>query len=101
MGYEVHITRKAMWVEDEGPIISLKEWMEYVSSDPEMRADGYAEALTPDGVIRIEDPSIAGLRFPVTGSTEIWHGSGTSETIYRSRILTKRFWQRCIRSRRR
>jgi hypothetical protein len=59
MGYEVHITRKARWSDDEGPAISLKEWLEFVSSDSEMRADGYAEAQTPDGVLRIEDPSIA------------------------------------------
>jgi hypothetical protein len=59
MGYEVHITRKAVWFEDDGAAISLKEWLEYVSSDPEMRADGYAEAQTPDGVLRVDDPGIA------------------------------------------
>src|SRR5687768_14602879 len=59
MGYEVHITRKAAWYDDDGPEISLKEWLEYVSSDSEMRADGYAEAQTPDGVLRVDDPGIA------------------------------------------
>lgn len=60
MGYEVHITRKASWFEDDGPVISLKEWVEYVSSDTEMRLDGYAEARTPAGaVLRTEDPGIA------------------------------------------
>ena len=59
MGYEVHITRKAAWFEDDGPIISLNEWLEYVSADSEMRADGYAEAQTPDGVLRFDNPGIA------------------------------------------
>ena len=59
MGYEVHITRKAAWFDEDGQAISLKEWLEYVSSDPEMRADGYAEAQTPDGVLRMDDPGIA------------------------------------------
>jgi len=59
VGYEVHITRKAQWFEEDGPIISLKEWLEYVSSDSEMRADGYAEAQTPDGVLRVDNPGIA------------------------------------------
>ena len=59
MGYEVHITRKSTWFEEDGPTISLNEWLDYVSSDAEMRADGYAEAQTPDGVVRIDDPGIA------------------------------------------
>jgi hypothetical protein len=60
MGYEVHITRKASWFEDDGPVISLNEWLEYLSSDAEMRLDGYAEARTPAGdVLRTEEPGIA------------------------------------------
>jgi hypothetical protein len=59
MGYEVHITRKAEWSDDDGPTISLAEWLAYVSSDPEMRADGYAEARTPDGVLRLDGQGIA------------------------------------------
>jgi hypothetical protein len=43
MGYEVHIIRKSTWFEEDGPIISLKEWLDYVSSDSEMRADGDAD----------------------------------------------------------
>lgn len=33
MGYEVHITRKASWHDDEGPVISLDDWLGYVASD--------------------------------------------------------------------
>lgn len=60
MGYEVHITRKADWFDEEGAVITLDEWLEYVASDPDMRADGYAEARMPNGtVLRTEDPGIA------------------------------------------
>ncbi|WP_157197703.1 MULTISPECIES: hypothetical protein [Methylomonas] len=43
MGYEVHITRKAEWFEEEGPEITIEEWKNYVVSDPEMRPkrDGF------------------------------------------------------------
>jgi len=59
MGYEVHVTRKDAWFDDDGPAISLEEWLAYVSSDREMRADGYAEAQTEEGMLRIEDTGIA------------------------------------------
>ena len=59
MGYEVHITRKANWFDEGGGEIALREWLDYVSSDSEMRADGYAEAQTPDGVLRIDGEGIA------------------------------------------
>ena len=60
MGYDVHITRKRDWVDEDGAAISLNDWLEYVAKDPDMRADGYAEATAPDGsTIRTEDPGIS------------------------------------------
>ena len=59
MGYELHITRKAFWSDQEGETITLDEWIEYVNSDPEMRLDGYAEARVPDGVLRVESPGLS------------------------------------------
>lgn len=60
MGYEVHITRKANWLDDEGPAISLEEWKSYIASDPDMRLDGYAEAPVGNGhVLRVEDEGLA------------------------------------------
>ena len=44
MGYEIHITRKTEWFDEDGPEISLEDWKAYIASDPEMRLDGYAEA---------------------------------------------------------
>ena len=59
MGYDVHITRKAEWFSEEGAEISLEEWKRYVESDPEMRLDNFAEAETPNGVLRVESEGIS------------------------------------------
>lgn len=58
MGYDVHITRREHW-SDEGDDIDLEEWSAYVDSDPDMRMDGFAEAETPDGTLRIEGDGLA------------------------------------------
>ena len=62
MGYEVHITRKETFFDEEGDLISLQEWLDYIENDKEMRLDGYAETETPDGILRIEDGSLAGWK---------------------------------------
>ncbi len=60
MGYDIHITRKTNWFEEDQPSISLAEWLSYVQRDPDMRLDGHAEAILGDGsVLRTEDPSLA------------------------------------------
>lgn len=52
MGYDVHITRKKNWFdEDQENEISLSEWKDYVSSDPEMRLDNKAEFTMPSGEV--------------------------------------------------
>jgi hypothetical protein len=60
MGYNVYITRRKNWFAEDGPEISLKEWVDLVRADDEMRLDGYAEATTGSGdVIRVKDESMA------------------------------------------
>jgi hypothetical protein len=60
MGYDFHITRKENWSDEDGPEISLDEWIHYVRSDPEMRLDGFAEVERgSESTIRITDPSMA------------------------------------------
>jgi hypothetical protein len=44
MGYDVHITRAANWLDAEATPIPLPEWLKYVEDDPEMRLDGVAVA---------------------------------------------------------
>ena len=38
-GYDVHITRKAIWSENRGPRITFAEWRTYVRTDPQVKPD--------------------------------------------------------------
>jgi hypothetical protein len=58
MGYDLHITRRKDWSNDE-PDISLAEWEAYVSSDPELRLTGIAETPTPDGLLQYKNAGLA------------------------------------------
>jgi hypothetical protein len=59
VGYDVHITRRRDWFED-GPEIPKSEWLAFVTADPEMRLDGYAEARLPDGgVMRTQSEGLS------------------------------------------
>ncbi len=59
MGYDVHITRKEYFFDEDGEEISLDEWKSYIANDPEMRLDGYAEAKFPEGTLRVESEGMA------------------------------------------
>jgi hypothetical protein len=39
MGYDLHITRRLEWADDNGPEITLEEWKAYVESDDEVQPD--------------------------------------------------------------
>jgi len=59
MTYDVHITRKDEWSDEDGPEITLDEWRAVVAADPELREDGFAEVRTPDGsTLRVEHPGL-------------------------------------------
>jgi hypothetical protein len=59
MGYDLHITRAADWSESETRPISIEEWLAYVTSDPEMRLDNYAQVDIDGSVLRHESEGIA------------------------------------------
>ena len=60
MGYEVRITRKQDWSDQEGPEIPLTEWIAVVAADPEMRLDGFADASVGGGaILRIESDGLS------------------------------------------
>ncbi|WP_089687538.1 hypothetical protein [Catalinimonas alkaloidigena] len=61
MGYDLHITRKSNWFDEESSRdISLTDWISYVTKDDEMRLDHFAGAVTDDGQkIRIEDEGLS------------------------------------------
>lgn len=45
MGYDLHITRKEFWSDEDGATITLDEWREYVSRDPDIVADPHNPGL--------------------------------------------------------
>jgi hypothetical protein len=61
MGYDIHITRKGYWhEEDESKDISVQEWNAYVDSDPEFSMDNFAGANATDGrTVRIDSPGLS------------------------------------------
>jgi len=59
MGYDVHLTRKEDDFDEVGQQISIEEWKKYISGDSEMRLDGFAEAETSDGTLRVESEGLA------------------------------------------
>ncbi|WP_230965314.1 hypothetical protein [Burkholderia pseudomultivorans] len=60
MGYDVHITRKENWFDEDGPAIDIDEWKALVEADPEMRLDGYASAVVGNGsVFRVDSDGLS------------------------------------------
>ena len=39
MDYDIHITRKEFWADEDGPQISFDEWREYLATDPTIELD--------------------------------------------------------------
>jgi hypothetical protein len=39
MGYDLHITRKAEWSDEDGPVIGKDEWLRLIEADPESSLD--------------------------------------------------------------
>src|SRR6476646_8686526 len=72
MGYDVHITRKNEWFDEDGPQISQDEWRSYVESDSDLKITGVAEHTTPHGeTIRLSSPLLTEWRKHSNGST-VW-----------------------------
>jgi hypothetical protein len=61
MGYNLHITRKNNWYDDDiEHEISQDVWKNYVQMDDEMVLEGFAETTTQNQeIIRFEDEGIA------------------------------------------
>jgi hypothetical protein len=39
MGYDLHITRKVQWSDEDGPLIGEDEWRRLIEADPELSLD--------------------------------------------------------------
>lgn len=71
MGYDIHITKKAQWF-NEGPDISGADWMNYISSDPELSLSSGVEVTLSDGrTYRHANPFLVKWSGHSSGST-VW-----------------------------
>lgn len=96
MGYDIHITRKQDWFEDD-PQISSEEWRAYIASDADMRLDGYAEASTPDGTLRYENNGLAvwtGYSRHCLGGNMAWFDFRNGDIVVRNPDpeILKKMW---------
>jgi hypothetical protein len=41
MGYELHITRKAAWFDEGGPVVTLDEWDKLAAGDPDLLSENF------------------------------------------------------------
>lgn len=73
MAYEVHITRRVDWMDEEGPVIALDEWLAIAAADADLRHDATSEVTAPDGSV---------LSFDTTGRV-VWtaHPEGREVTF--------------------
>lgn len=51
MSYELHITRRKNWFDQENISIDFEEWQSFVASESELQIVGFAETTLPDGNI--------------------------------------------------
>ena len=99
MGYNVYITRREDWFAEDGPEISLQEWIDLVHTDKEMRLDGYAEARTANGdVLRVNDESMAVWieysKHDVDGNAAwIWHHQGNIVAKNPDQEIRRKMWR--------
>ena len=49
MGYDLHITRKTDWSDDDGPVITEAEWRATIEADPELNLDRESRCTMTDG----------------------------------------------------
>ncbi len=60
MGYDIHITRKPFYFDENGEEISLDEWKTFVQQDSEMSLDNFAEvAVGNEQILRVESDGLA------------------------------------------
>ena len=63
MGYDIHITRRENWSDDEGPTITREEWQAILVNNPEL------EHFNEEDAVWMLDPSrCTGRCFWYTGS---------------------------------
>lgn len=85
MGYEVYITKKKNWYDEDGDEISPEDWQNAVEHDPQMEIVG--ETIAPvgkDGVkISYKSPLLAEWKNPDSGET-VWFDYSHGNIVVKS-----------------
>lgn len=55
MGYDLHITRKPHWFDEEGPVITLAEWAAFVARSPDLAPTDKDDPACEDFRLRVAD----------------------------------------------
>ncbi len=82
MGYDLHITRKQDWSDDDGLTISREDWLAYVDKDKSMRLETEAFVENDQGQsFSVQDETLAiWIDWPnrAEGKNEawMWHSHG-------------------------
>lgn len=98
MGYNLYITRRENWLEEETDAIAAEEWLDLVRADPEMRLDGYAEASVGTGsVLRVDDPTMAvWIGYSQHGQSEnmawLYHDNGNIVAKNPDQEIRRKMW---------
>ena len=51
MSYNIYITRKENWNDEDGPFIALSDWLAYLSIDPSLQRDAQFDSGRSNGVV--------------------------------------------------
>jgi len=98
MGYDLHITRRCNWFDQETDAIAVEEWLDLVRSDPEMRLDGYAEATVGSGsILRVDDPTmvvwVGYSKHGLNGNMAwLWYASGNIVAKNPDEEIRRKMW---------
>jgi hypothetical protein len=75
MGYDVHITRKANWF-DEEPKITLEEWESLAESDPMLSANGWVDWKVNGNAVRAKTFLVREAKDPDDATALFWDSGG-------------------------
>ena len=98
MGYDVHITRREDWSDQDGPSITRAEWFHVISRDPSLRLARNVIIENNDGqqISLHEDTLTVWMDWPdrAEGRAEalFWHSAGTVHTKNPDRALLRKMY---------
>ncbi|MFD8597880.1 hypothetical protein ACFV1L_23025 [Kitasatospora sp. NPDC059646] len=85
MGYDIHLTRRRYWFDEDGPEIGFDEWRAAVDADPELVVAFYGPAAGGQWWAELPDPDA-----PYPEGME-WRGARASAKHPSTRLLVRMY----------